>query len=358
MSADRDALLAAIRADPDDDTPRLVFADWLEEHGEADFAQLIRLEIERDRLPQGHPRRQALDQEAFALRKAFPGYVHDPRILSPTRRGFHDYLMASVFALRAGLDRLGPYAPRLCVLLGADRAEEKAAEEEAERGGPDRVGAALREIFASPWVRHWDALECQSLRLTAERVRALLAPGNLTSLEGLGFAGGADDDAVRVLAQADLPRLTTLAVQEVRLRDDPLLTPAALVALAGSPLLGRLQHLDLFGDWVEDDGLGALAGSPRAAGLKSLYLAPRPESAAGVRVLLASPHLAGLTHLELPLFPLDPETVALLARPDVLPCLSTLVVPDEETADLTALRRRFGDGLVGGSAEDRSDGAE
>ena len=28
--SDRDALLAAIRAQPDEDTPRLIFADWLE----------------------------------------------------------------------------------------------------------------------------------------------------------------------------------------------------------------------------------------------------------------------------------------------------------------------------------------
>ena len=32
--SDREALLAAIRMHPDEDTPRLVFADWLDEHGE------------------------------------------------------------------------------------------------------------------------------------------------------------------------------------------------------------------------------------------------------------------------------------------------------------------------------------
>jgi uncharacterized protein (TIGR02996 family) len=31
---DREALLRAVCENPDDDTPRLVFADWLEEHGE------------------------------------------------------------------------------------------------------------------------------------------------------------------------------------------------------------------------------------------------------------------------------------------------------------------------------------
>ena len=31
---DREALLAAIHADPDDDTARLVYADWLQENGQ------------------------------------------------------------------------------------------------------------------------------------------------------------------------------------------------------------------------------------------------------------------------------------------------------------------------------------
>jgi uncharacterized protein (TIGR02996 family) len=40
--SDRAALLAAIKAFPDEDTPRLVFADWLDEHGENAHAALIR----------------------------------------------------------------------------------------------------------------------------------------------------------------------------------------------------------------------------------------------------------------------------------------------------------------------------
>ncbi|MBY0456405.1 MAG: TIGR02996 domain-containing protein, partial [Gemmataceae bacterium] len=49
MLSDRDALLAAIRANPDEDTPRLAFADWLDEHGdEADRAraEFIRVQCE------------------------------------------------------------------------------------------------------------------------------------------------------------------------------------------------------------------------------------------------------------------------------------------------------------------------
>ena len=44
-----DAFLADIIEHPEDDTPRLVFADWLEDRGDApgrDLAEFIRLQIE------------------------------------------------------------------------------------------------------------------------------------------------------------------------------------------------------------------------------------------------------------------------------------------------------------------------
>ena len=47
---DRTALLAAVLAAPDDDAPRLVFADWLEENGEPERAAFICCQIELARL--------------------------------------------------------------------------------------------------------------------------------------------------------------------------------------------------------------------------------------------------------------------------------------------------------------------
>src|SRR5213078_3097387 len=43
------ALLAAIRQAPADDAPRLVYADWLDEHGQPERAEFIRVQIEADR---------------------------------------------------------------------------------------------------------------------------------------------------------------------------------------------------------------------------------------------------------------------------------------------------------------------
>src|SRR5262245_13490092 len=45
IPAEQAALLAAIIADPDEDTPRLVYADWLQEHGDEEQAAFIRESI-------------------------------------------------------------------------------------------------------------------------------------------------------------------------------------------------------------------------------------------------------------------------------------------------------------------------
>ena len=45
------SFLEYILAHPDEDAPRLVLADWLEEHGEDARAEFIRVQIERARLP-------------------------------------------------------------------------------------------------------------------------------------------------------------------------------------------------------------------------------------------------------------------------------------------------------------------
>src|SRR5207249_899359 len=52
---DHDALLRAICEHPDDDTPRLIFADFLEENGEADRAAFVRAQVEAARLPDWEP---------------------------------------------------------------------------------------------------------------------------------------------------------------------------------------------------------------------------------------------------------------------------------------------------------------
>src|SRR3954470_18857584 len=47
---ERELLLKAVCDNPDDDTPRLVFADWLQEHGDEERAEFIRLQIQLARM--------------------------------------------------------------------------------------------------------------------------------------------------------------------------------------------------------------------------------------------------------------------------------------------------------------------
>ncbi|MDY3555553.1 TIGR02996 domain-containing protein [Gemmata sp. JC717] len=43
---DRDSLLAAVLEHPEEDTPRLMYADWLQENGDPDRGQFVRLQVE------------------------------------------------------------------------------------------------------------------------------------------------------------------------------------------------------------------------------------------------------------------------------------------------------------------------
>ena len=94
---DRDAFIRAIVANPDDDTVRLAFADWLDEHDEPTLAEFIRVQCElepvRDRydIPRAaelHAREDELGQFARetngAVEERFGEYV----VSAVLRRGF------------------------------------------------------------------------------------------------------------------------------------------------------------------------------------------------------------------------------------------------------------------------------
>lgn len=55
--SDRRALLATIWERPNDDAARLVYADWLDEHGDAPRAEFARVQVEAARLSKWDDRR-------------------------------------------------------------------------------------------------------------------------------------------------------------------------------------------------------------------------------------------------------------------------------------------------------------
>lgn len=95
--SDADPFLEAIWANPDDDLPRLVYADWLEERGESTYAEFIRLDCMLERKEPMMPReRGRLRQHRHDLRTKLAaewGHVlgeHDRWVLFSSRRGLFE----------------------------------------------------------------------------------------------------------------------------------------------------------------------------------------------------------------------------------------------------------------------------
>jgi uncharacterized protein (TIGR02996 family) len=67
MFAEKRALLAVIGSNPDEDTPRLVFADWCDENNEPERASFIRLQFEAGRHDENTPERMDIEEQAVAV---------------------------------------------------------------------------------------------------------------------------------------------------------------------------------------------------------------------------------------------------------------------------------------------------
>ena len=97
---DGDALLAAIIANPDDDTPRLVYADWLDENGQPERAEFIRIQCAPGKAETGWSRSRELEASSRARWLAglpkFPNQWEVGRRDWEFRRGFPEYLTAPI----------------------------------------------------------------------------------------------------------------------------------------------------------------------------------------------------------------------------------------------------------------------
>lgn len=118
---EREAFLRAIADAPEDDAPRLVFADWLEERGDSERAEFIRLQcaVARDG---DRPEWLARADELLARNRKdwiVPG-IPGRQLFG---RGFVEYLHVSADEFLAHADRLAGAAPILGLRLSvaADR---------------------------------------------------------------------------------------------------------------------------------------------------------------------------------------------------------------------------------------------
>lgn len=101
---DGTALLAAIRLHPDEDVPRLAYADWLDEHNFADRAEFIRVQCELGRWPEWSLEYKRLDDRAKVLFEQIRPELEaempiaQPIIYEHFKRGFLDTILIGMKA--------------------------------------------------------------------------------------------------------------------------------------------------------------------------------------------------------------------------------------------------------------------
>ena len=260
--SDRDAFVAAIVAAPDDDLPRLVFADWLDEHGEPERAEFIRLQCDAAR---GDPTASSRAADLEARHQVdWLGPIGRLAFRAEFRRGCveHAVLSAATFLTHgAALRRAVPL--RGITLLGARR--------------------VLPELLRSPLIAGLSALHLTGGRLGDDGVRLLATAPALVGLETLRLGDNAMGDVgVAALARSPhLAALTTLVLCDNAIGD------GGAWELASAPFLGSLTTLDLAGNEIGPSGVGLLRSSPRLPALTDLDVNGQRERA-GRRLTLAA----------------------------------------------------------------------
>jgi uncharacterized protein (TIGR02996 family) len=334
------ALLAAIRENPDEDTPRLMYADWLDEHGRGKRAAFIRNDVERYRCEHADTPAAALGAFLESV-GSFGAAWLDWSARDPELNRFNKLAA-----------RPGPVAGRPTPKSEHLPKTRSVKFEKIERGFHSSVNVSNPDEFfknADTIFRAAPVTGIQFQRLDAEQARSFVAGGHLARVRHLGLMGGVEPEAVRVfgdhpdaagvrsllveLYDGALGRLNAVAAcanwtgvahlefEGCDFGDGPPQPAAALIrrpqfrrlrsirasgAYLGDPFcravatagLTELRHLKLSGNMIEEPGAGALASSKSLPNLRYLDLdnnTPGPEAASALVVTPKLPRLTALT---------------------------------------------------------------
>jgi uncharacterized protein (TIGR02996 family) len=263
-----DAFLEAILQNPEDDTPRLVYADWLDEQGDpastarADF---IRLQCALALGSLAESRRIELQARQQHLLERFSRQWAGPlvRLVRTWKfhRGFIDEVSVASGKFLSCAGRLFRLAPIRHVQL------------ERELIWPADSRFSVPALADSEYLRRLHSLDLSDNRLETRHLRALLVSEYLDNL-------------------------TVLNLRYNRIGD------GGLRSLCQSPLLARLTHLDLAQNALGPGAVRALAraveeltASPNGLRLRRIDLRGNLILAAGYRVIAESPVLQRLVRV-------------------------------------------------------------
>jgi uncharacterized protein (TIGR02996 family) len=332
------ALFRAVLSHPDEDTPRLVFADWLQEHGEEKRAAFIRAQVDLFH-------RTSADSEAVAVREFF----------------------AAVNFVDLGDIDWAPVSAELGALFAAEQAAEKVnvppaksydlpkiksvSFTEVERSFLTGVTVHEPDSFlknAGAIFRAAPVTGIEFSALTAGHAREFIARGYLARVRRLAFWGGTEPEAIRVLGEhrdaAGVTELELLGEDDVgehlpalaagthwtgvtRLEVPGVFTgdldmDRAMAELLRKPQFRRLKYLIAYGSGLGDASCRAIANVGLTE-LRYLDLSINTISNAGARAIAAAKSLPKLRYLDLGLCDLTGAAVSALI---VTPKLSSLAV--------------------------------
>jgi uncharacterized protein (TIGR02996 family) len=371
MNAQERALLATISAQPAEDGPRLVYADWLEEHGECARSEFIRIQLERAALDPHDPRQAALAVREMELieqhtkewvRPGLFGYYHAPpvepyfepldpsatRELAPQpnwcfRRGF-PWAEFSAGQFLSWSEKWHKEAPVIQLHIGQDSWQELVYRSRHPVFVQPRR-TMFRDLLTSPRLptdglgltlceeSDWEQLAQygRKLRLAVLHargdtafvwhVRELASMPGLTGLSELVLQEvHLTDPTARELANCPfMPRLESLNLRGNHLG------PRAVPALTSALSRGRIRALDLSDNPIGDAGVQALAQWTGLETVESLRLEGCELGPRGAAALAGSPHLKRLSCLSLQRNQIRGSGVAALLNPRSTRWLSRLV---------------------------------
>jgi uncharacterized protein (TIGR02996 family) len=319
---ERDALLAGILAHPDEDAPRLVYADWLQEHGEPYRADFLRVQIELARL------RAAERTLPYSFGDEFHRYATDgPGRVSFSFCRHHTperiVLLQREAELLAHPDSRGSWRaglPKYANDPGGNPVSSGGERPPFVRGFVGRVRVSLVQLLKDP-AALWTTHPVEALELTAVASRATTAKVPdctfLARVRDLSFPYPRGSPVLAPFARCPhLANLRVLHLDNVWMKDADAtalagseylrpaefrfecngLSRAGFTTLLNGPFTSRL--CDLAPKSAAAWALEVIADAP-LAGLRLLRLSGEGCNDAGVAALTRSRHLTGLVTLHL-----------------------------------------------------------
>ncbi len=253
-----DAFLHDILAHPDDDAPRLIFADWLDEHNDP-RGEFIRIQCALAQLSDEDPHRWPLEQREQELLREheaewLPKFIGNAPCIF--RRGFVEKITLYLHDCRYFDQRLFEQMPIRYLRLDSANAESSI----------ERTWVRI-ELPRSPHLARLRGLSLE-FPLNREEFQSLIKSPYLDQLSDLKlYISNLEDVSLIDWEQAiRRPTLRSLDLSGTRLRS-PLFQ-----VLARTPYLAELTALNLTQTGIALDDLRILANSSSLTSLRELNL--------------------------------------------------------------------------------------